>query len=215
MATILVYGDSNSHGTIPLEIMDVFGRFPKGHRWPDIMEQKLAVKIDPLEVINESLPGRTTVHDDVVDGGPRNGLKILPSVLLSHRPIDLLIIMLGTNDLKARFGVGAYEIARSVRQLILAAKASETVKDIFIVSPVSVKEIGALAPTFKGAEERQKGLADHLLEIGELYDAGFLNADQHIEVSLSDGVHFERVKHVVLGEAMAEAVGAFLEARHG
>ena len=74
-------------------------------------------------LVEEGHPGRTTVHDDPIEGEHRNGARILPALLESHRPIDLLAIHLGTNDLKHRFSVTAFEIARSLERLVLAAKA--------------------------------------------------------------------------------------------
>jgi lysophospholipase L1-like esterase len=67
-------------------------------------------------VISEGLPGRTTVHDDTVEGGKRSGVEVLPAILPSHAPVDLMLLMLGTNDLKPRFSVTAAEIARSLER---------------------------------------------------------------------------------------------------
>jgi lysophospholipase L1-like esterase len=73
-------------------------------------------------VISEGLPGRTTVHDDLVEGGKRSGLEVLPAILPSHAPLDLMLLMLGTNDLKPRFSVTAAEIARSIERLVVEAR---------------------------------------------------------------------------------------------
>ncbi|MEM7461801.1 MAG: hydrolase, partial [Pseudomonadota bacterium] len=72
-------------------------------------------------VVEEGLPGRTTVHDDPIEGRHKNGLSALPMVLESHRPIDMLVIMLGTNDLKTRFSLTAGDIACSEGKLVEAA----------------------------------------------------------------------------------------------
>jgi len=84
MTTILVYGDSNSHGTLPLEELDSLGRLGRGQRWPDVMAERLRASIPDVEVLNESLPGRTTVHDDLVDGGLRNGIGLASTPLRSR-----------------------------------------------------------------------------------------------------------------------------------
>ena len=210
MTTILVYGDSNSHGTLPLEELDSLGRLGRGQRWPDVMAERLRASIPDVEVLNESLPGRTTVHDDLVDGGLRNGLDILPAILGSHEPIDLLIIMLGTNDLKHRFGVNAFEIARSIRRLVLEARASESVSDCFLVAPVTVREVGTLAQIYEGAVERQRGLPAHLEEVAKTLNVGFFDAGSCIEVSAIDGVHYGAQAHALLGAAMADAVNTYL-----
>lgn len=210
MTTILVYGDSNSHGTLPLEKMDSFDRLPRGQRWPDIMEAGLQAAIPDIEVINSSLPGRTTVHEDLIDGGARNGLAVMPAILHSHQPIDLMILMLGTNDLKARFSVAAYEIARSLRRIAIDAMASGTINDLVIVSPVSVREIGTLALTYAGSEARQMGLANHIAEVADALNAGFFDAAPHVTVSPVDGVHFDAQGHKALGEAITPTIRARL-----
>ena len=106
MAVILCYGDSNTHGTMPMRGAGVSERHPKMQRWPEVMARRLGPAHD---VISEGLPGRTTVHDDPVEGGERSGIKVLPAILHSHKPIDLMVLMLGTNDLKPRFSVTAHE----------------------------------------------------------------------------------------------------------
>ena len=75
-------------------------------------------------MIAEGHPGRTTVHDDPIEGEHRNGARILPALLESHRPIDLLAIHLGTNDLKPRFSAGPADIAAGLERLVRMARAS-------------------------------------------------------------------------------------------
>ena len=95
MSVILCYGDSNTHGTPPMDHLGTNERHKWNERWPNVMANTLGPKYN---VIDEGLPGRTTVHDDNVEGGMRNGMTVLPAILHSHKPIDLMLIMLGTND---------------------------------------------------------------------------------------------------------------------
>jgi lysophospholipase L1-like esterase len=207
MPTILCYGDSNTHGTTPLEVLGAFGRYPRGQRWPDVMAAALGAEV---EVIAEGLPGRTTVHDDPVEGGVRSGLAVLPAILHSHAPIDLMVLMLGTNDLKHRFSVTAHEIARSVERLGRLAQAEDVVKDLLLVAPVPVTESGVLADVFAGAEAKQVGLSRFIAEGAARLGAGFVEAGLHIAVSPRDGVHWEVDAHQSFGAVMAEAVRARL-----
>jgi lysophospholipase L1-like esterase len=207
MTVILCYGDSNTHGTLPMASLAAQGRHAAGARWPDVMGAALG---PDHRVIDEGLPGRTTVHDDPVEGGMRNGFTVLPAILHSHRPIDLLVLMLGTNDLKHRFSVTAFEISRSVERLVLAARAEGVVRDIMIVAPVRVRECGSLAEVFAGAEARQEGLSAHLSEAAERLGCGFFDAGSVAQVSDEDGVHFSPEAHKALGLAMASAVRARL-----
>lgn len=208
MKTVLVYGDSNSHGTVPLTALGEFNRYPPGQPWPDVMAAELG---DGVRVINESLPGRTTVHDDVVEGGMRNGLTVLPAALHSHRPLDLMVLMLGTNDLKTRFSVTPFEIAQSVQRLIVASRAEGILGRIVVVCPPPVRELGVLAPVFAGAEARQPGLSGQYERVANAQGCGFVDAGEHVAVSDTDGVHWEADAHRAFGEAMARVVSGQLE----
>ncbi|MFA8386771.1 MAG: SGNH/GDSL hydrolase family protein [Pelagibaca sp.] len=207
MAVVLCYGDSNTHGTLPLEQLGKFARHAPGDRWPDVMAKALGAD---HQVISEGLPGRTTVHDDSVEGGMRNGLTVLPAILHSHTPIDLMILMLGTNDLKHRFSVTAFEIARSLERLVLVTRSENVVKDILLVAPAPVLESGILTDVFAGAEARQQGLADHIRAAAERQGCGFFDAGSVASPSPQDGVHWEASAHHALGAAMAKAAGARL-----
>jgi lysophospholipase L1-like esterase len=207
MPVVLCYGDSNTHGTLPVRRLGHLDRHAPGDRWPDAMAAALGPEVT---VIAEGLPGRTTVHDDPVEGGCRNGIAVLPAILHSHRPIDLMVVMLGTNDLKQRFSVSAFEIARSVERICTLARAEGVVADLMIVAPVPVREAGALDQTFAGAEARQAGLSHHLKEAAERLGAGFVEAGLHVEVSPIDGVHWEADAHRSFGAVMAEVVAARL-----
>ena len=203
MKTILCYGDSNTHGTAPLPAPGVDLRHPPGDRWPDVLAAALG---DGFRVIDEGLPGRTTVHDDVVEGGARNGLSVLPAILHSHKPIDLMLLMLGTNDLKTRFSVSAWEIARSVERLGLMARAEDVVKDILLIAPAPVRETGSLAEVFAGAEARQNGLDGFISAAADRQGWGFVRAGDHVHVSATDGVHWPPEAHRTFGAALAPVV---------
>ncbi|WP_116599647.1 SGNH/GDSL hydrolase family protein [Primorskyibacter marinus] len=209
MTTVLVYGDSNSHGTKPLHQLGHAARFAPNHRWPAVMADKLGPEV---RVIDEGLPGRTTVHDDPIEGGARNGLAVLPAVLLSHAPLDLLVLMLGTNDLKSRFSITAWEIARAVERLVLTARTDLPALDVLIVAPAPVQEIGTLRDVFVGAEARQVGLSAHLARVATTQGCGFVDAGAHIEVSVVDGVHWDAPAHLAFGAVMAGQVAARLKA---
>src|SRR3990172_7397939 len=111
MKAILCYGDSNTWGYDPT----TQDRFPRQVRWTGVLAQELGPE---YYVIEEGLSGRTTVWDDPVEGLHKNGRTYLLPCLESHQPIDLILLMLGTNDLKMRFSVPAADIAASVGVLV-------------------------------------------------------------------------------------------------
>jgi lysophospholipase L1-like esterase len=102
MTTVLCFGDSNTHGSVPMHHRDDIRRFGPDERWPGVLRKELGAG---FTVIEEGLPGRTTLRDDPIEGVYKNGLWYLRACLESHRPIDLMTLMLGTNDLKSRFAV--------------------------------------------------------------------------------------------------------------
>ena len=108
---VLCYGDSNTHGTMPMATLDDMGRFGAAERWPGVLAAELG---SGWRVVEEGLPGRTTVYPDPISGVHKNGLSVLPAALESHRPLDVVVVMLGTNDLKHRFQVPPVEIGESV-----------------------------------------------------------------------------------------------------
>ena len=212
MPVCVVFGDSNSHGTPPIEVLGVDGRHQRADRWPNVMGDELG---SDWEVITDGLPGRTTVHDDPIEGGARSGVAVLPSVLHAHKPIDLLMIMLGTNDLKCRFSVSGTEIVSSVGRLVREAQASGVVGRIMIVAPVPVTECGTLKEVFQGAEQKQDGTVSRLKELAQSLGCGFLAAGEVAEVSPVDGVHLEVSAHHALGKAAASAVRKYWKECHG
>ncbi len=210
--TMLCYGDSNTHGTMPMEGLEEMRRFGPAERWPGVMTAELG---SGWRVIEEGLPGRTTVHPDPVAGAYKNGLAVLPAILESHRPIDLVVLMLGTNDLKCRFQVPAVEIGESVAQLILTVQHSMAgpggaAPKLLLVCPPPVLEAGCLGDIFEGAAEKSKKLGPVYSHVAARHDVAFLDAGTVIVSSPVDGVHFDAAEHVKLGRAVAAAVKAMM-----
>jgi lysophospholipase L1-like esterase len=206
--TLLCYGDSNTHGTGPVEALGQGWRFSPDQRWTRRMARDLA---PDWEVIEEGLPGRTTLHDDPIEGAHRNGLAVLPAILESHSPVDLVILMLGTNDLKPRFSVHAPDIALSLERLITAIRASACGPDnsapqVLLVAPPPVIEVGCLAEIFEGAAPRSQRLGPSIRAAALRSGVPFFDAADHIAVSPVDGIHYDATAHAALALALAAAV---------
>jgi lysophospholipase L1-like esterase len=208
--TVLVYGDSNSYGTKPMPDLMSGERFGPQERWPGVMAAALG---EGWRLVEEGLPGRTTVHPDPISGVHKNGLAVLPAVLESHAPIDLVILMLGTNDLKARFGLPPVEIAVGVEKLVRHIRQDftgpgGTAPALLLICPPIATEAGCLAEVFAGAEAKARRLAGFYREVAARWGAAFLDAGEVIGPSPLDGVHFEAGDHAKLGARVAEAVMA-------
>lgn len=212
MRTVLAYGDSNTHGTAPMAGADDKARFGQGIRWTGHARGLLPAD---TSLIEEGHPGRTTVHDDPIEGAHRNGLAILPAILESHRPIDLVILMLGTNDMKARFSVTAEDVAASLDRLVRTIRAAEAGPDrgapqVLLVCPPPVLETGCLRGMFQGGAAKSAALAPLAGKVAEAHGAGFLDAGAHITVSPIDGIHFDADAHATLGRAIGALAAEML-----
>ena len=210
--TIVCFGDSNTYGTPPMPDADAWGRFGPDERWPGVMGQELG---DGWSVIEEALPGRTTVHDDPIEGADKNGLKALPMVLGSHRPIDLLIVNLGTNDLKARFAMTAEDIAASVGLLVRTARASQAGLEgappkVLVIAPAVILETGFMAGHFKGGADTSKAFGRCYGAMAQRLGVSWLDAGTLIVSDPLDGIHLTRDQHAILGAAVAERVRTIL-----
>ncbi|WP_158816995.1 SGNH/GDSL hydrolase family protein [Methylocapsa sp. S129] len=203
MSVIVAYGDSNTWGYDPA----AGARFAPGVRWTGIMQSELGAS---FKVIEEGLNGRTTVFDDPIEPY-RNGLAYLPPCLLSHAPLDLIIISLGCNDLKRRFWLSASDIAQGVERLVLTAKSFPVGRnggppDIILAAPPPVVELTAFADMFEGAREKSRELGARYRAVAKLHGVGFVDAGEHIHCSPLDGIHFEADQHARLGRVMAATV---------
>jgi len=208
--TILCFGDSNTHGTIALPSLSARRRHRRDVRWPGRLEAALGAG---WRIIEEGHPGRTTLHDDPVEGPHKNGLTVLPALLETHRPIDLVVIMLGTNDLKARYALTPMDIALSVEKLALAVRASPAGPDgaaprIVIVAPVPILESGCLAEIFAGGSEKSRALAPRLRDVAARLGCPFVDAGRVASVDPLDGVHLDADAHVAIADAILDGVRA-------
>lgn len=213
MKTLVVFGDSNSYGTPGMQALGDWARFGPAERWPGVARQALG---PDWTLIEEALPGRTTVHDDPIEGVHKNGLKALPIVLESHRPINLFVITLGTNDLKARFSVTPADIGGSVGVLVDAVKASAAGPGgrppaILVIAPPVIAEAGVLAEMFRGGMEKSKGLGRAIGDAVRRRGVAFLDAAPLITSDPTDGIHLTADQHAILGGAVAEHIKSLFE----
>mgnify|MGYP003409880821 CR=1 FL=1 len=199
---LLCYGDSNTWGSDPAGDE----RFADDVRWTGVLAKTLG---SSYTVIEEGLGGRTTVRDDPTDLY-RNGKDYLIPCLLSRRPLYLVVLMLGTNDLKTRFNVSAWDIADGMRflgNIILASQAGRGNKapQLLLMSPPPLISTNLL-PHFTGAVEKSEQLAKQYTDAAQELGCHFLNAGDFARTSDLDGVHWEASEHLSLGKAVAEFI---------
>ncbi|MCC6315371.1 MAG: SGNH/GDSL hydrolase family protein [Thermomicrobiales bacterium] len=201
--TVLCYGDSNTYGAKP----DGTGRFAPEVRWPGVVARVLG---DGYRVIEEGLNGRTTRWDDPIELG-RNGLTTLLPIVESHNPIDLMTIMLGTNDLKARFRLNASDIAQSAGELgamakRLAVNAESAPAVILLIAPPPTTTLTQYDLMFEGAFEKSRQFAEYYRRAAGWYGLEFFDAGSAAVSSELDGIHFDADQHQRLGEALAAKI---------
>lgn len=204
MRTILYYGDSNTWGSDP----ETGERFAPDVCWPGVLARELG---DGFRVIEEGLSGRTTVRDDPIEGAHKNGRAYLRACLESHRPIDLVTLMLGTNDLKERFAASASDIAQGAASLadeILhsGCGSGDEVPVVVLISPPPVGKLTDMAEMFEGSEEKSARFAGHYRRFAEQYGCGFLDTGAVIVSSDVDGIHLEADEHRKLGGTVSARV---------
>ncbi len=207
MKTILCFGDSNTYGYEP----GAGRRYDPEVRWTGVLQKELGGR---CRVVEEGLNGRTTVWEDPVEGD-KNGKRHLPSCLESHTPLDLVIIMLGTNDLKHRFGLSAWDIASGAGALVELAQGFRadhypTPPQVLLLAPPPLGRLTEYAEMFEGGTEKSRRLGFFYRRVAEERGCAFLDTAELIVSSDRDGIHFEPAEHRKLGLAVAARVREIL-----
>ncbi len=204
MPTILCYGDSNTWGAPPGLPDQDLPRYPREKRWPGVMAEQLG---NDYDVVENGLSGRTTCYADPVQGAWLNGLDHLPVSLLTHMPLDLVILMLGTNDLKSRFNADARTIANNVGTLVETTRVHcGEALPILVVCPPQARDVTLPRSPFSGAEARSEALPREFARMAQEKEVAWLDAGEFIVSSDVDGIHLEANAHRLLGEVIADKV---------
>ena len=210
--TILCYGDSNTWGYVPQE----GGRYGGDTRWPRRMADVLG---NGYYVVEEGLNGRTTAFDDPIEPY-RNGRKSLEVCLLTHNPVDLFVVMLGTNDTKGFLHLTPYMIGKGLESILEEAGRAKYGRSgqpprILVISPISISAKGLNAQMREyfneASETKAQALADIYRQVAQQYGCAFFDASQFAKPSMRDGIHMEPEDHLALAEGMAAAVRQALD----
>lgn len=213
MKNILCFGDSNTYGYMPGDGR----RWPREQRWTG----RLAALLGPgYYVIEEGMNGRTTAFEDALQPW-RSGLGAVGAAMKSHAPLDLVVVMLGTNDAKHRYNVSADEIGMGMTALLQAAKNffvcnaahAGPAPQFLVVSPVPMPDTGG-DPEFDAASlQKQAALAAVLRGVAAQQGAAFADAAQWVPQTLlgSDCCHFTAAAHERFAAQMAACVHRLLD----
>ncbi|MBM3763568.1 MAG: GDSL family lipase [Acidobacteria bacterium] len=209
MKTVLVYGDSLSWGIVP----GTRKRLPFTQRWPGAMELALQGKI---RVIEDCLNGRRTVWEDPFKPG-RNGLVGLGQRMEVNSPLDLAIVMLGSNDFQFSTPFTTpWSAAQGVASIVGEMRRAPIepgmlAPPILIVTPPALRQSEVQPmPKFEGAHLRSAGLSVGLEEVAKDLGCAFFDASQVAKTSATDGVHLDADQHELMARAMADEVTRLL-----
>lgn len=212
MKTILCYGDSNTYGYNPVDGL----RYPDSVRWTGRLSRLLG---NDFRIIEEGCNGRTTAFDDPEETW-KNGLPYLKPCLNTHKPIDIVILMLGSNDLKDRFGLSAKDIAGGAGMLVeiiqtFCSEKQGFVPAIVLISPPEIGE-GIRDSVFYGsfledAIDRSRQFPEFYKAVAEKYGCIFFDAAEWVNPSEIDSLHLDEEGHRMLAEKLLEVVNSIYQ----
>ncbi|WP_127524207.1 SGNH/GDSL hydrolase family protein [Mesorhizobium sp. Z1-4] len=210
MKTVLCYGDSLTWG--------YSAEGPSRHafedRWPSVLQNALGPEV---EVIAEGLNGRTTAFDDHLAGADRNGARLLPSMLTTHAPLDLVILFLGANDMKPWIAGRAIASKQGIGRLINIIRShgypfGEAAPEILVVAPPPLRETGDpdFAAMFEGGIEQSRMLASFYADLADEQGCGFFDAGLVARTTPQDGVHLDAENTRAVGRGLEPVVRLML-----
>lgn len=211
MKQILVYGDSLSWGIIP----GTRQRLPFLQRWPGVLETELAKAGMRVRIIEDCLNGRRTVWDDPFKSG-RSGLAGLEQRIEVNSPLELVVLMLGTNDFQSVHQHNASHSAQGIASLVRAIRRAPIEPDmpvptvLIVAPPRAGTPAGTMTDKFAGAREKAEGLSEAFASIAAEMSCAFFDAGRIITASPIDGVHLDADQHHILGMSLAEPVRKLL-----
>ena len=211
MQHVLVYSDSLSWGIIPMTRK----RLAFEQRWPGVMEIALTAMGRKVRVIEDCLNGRRTVWDDPFKPG-RNGLVGLAQRVEIHSPLELVVLMLGTNDFQSMHEHNAWHSSQGIAALVSAVRNAPIepgmpVPPVLVVAPPPIQTPeGPIVPKFEGGEKKCAALAAAYKQTCAEIDCHFFDAGSVTTSSNVDGVHLDAGQHAALGRALSEVVAPLL-----
>ena len=209
---ILVYSDSLTWGIVP----GTRRRLPFDSRWPGVMHNALNVGDERVRVTEDCLNGRRTVFDDPYKPG-RNALAGIQQVIEAQSPLDVVVLLLGTNDFQSIHSHDAWHSAAGLAAVVNAVRTAPTepgmpVPAILLVAPPQLDDPrGPIGPKFAGGDAASRGLADAIRQVSEDTGCAFFDANSVTTSSTVDGVHLDADQHETIGRALTPVVADLLQ----
>jgi lysophospholipase L1-like esterase len=207
--TILCYGDSLTWGSDPAST----ARHPKACRWQEVMGAELG----NVEIITDGLRGRTTAYDEYLSDSDRNGARTLPTALYNHAPLDMVILMLGSNDMKPHISGTAIAAMQGMRRLVnivqnhIPGPGMPKPKVLVVSPPPICKSHDAFyAEMLRDGVEQSALMAGYYAQIANEQHCGFFDAGSVARTSPIDGVHLDEANTIKLGKALVPVVKQIL-----
>ncbi len=208
---VMCFGDSLTWGWVPTVAGAPTTRYTVEERWTGVMAKALGAD---FEILEEGLSARTTNIDDPTDAR-LNGSNHLPAALASHFPLDLVVVMLGTNDTKAVFRRTPFEIANGLSKLLVQILTSAggvgTVygaPKVLVVCPPPLAEMPHVwfQGVFEGGAEKTRQLPKHYQALSSFFGIPCIDAGEIMSTNGCDGIHFTAADNTILGTALAAKV---------
>ncbi|MDM9629728.1 SGNH/GDSL hydrolase family protein [Rhizobium sp. S152] len=208
--TVLCYGDSLTWGYDAASV----GRHDYKDRWPSALQAALG---NDIRIIAEGLNGRTTAFDDHLADCDRNGARVLPTILQTHAPLDLVILLLGTNDMKNVVAGSAFAACQGIARLVRLVRNHAwpfefDVPDILIVAPPKICETANVpfAASFVGGIEESAMLPTLYRDLADELGCGFFDSNSVAKTTPLDGIHLDADNTRALGRGMESTVRMML-----
>lgn len=221
---VLVYGDSNSWGWIPVETGFPATRHPDALRWPGVMERALEAQLGEVTVVVDALSGRTVASaypqaQNGISGDAFSGLDDIRGAVAAALPLDLVVVMLGTNDARSDLDLAPSDVGADMARLVAEIRAlnggvasAYDTPQVLVVAPPAMGDTSAtpIGGVTQNATARSRAVNDALIAAGA--EAGFqvFDASGSVTVDSIDGVHLTVPMHDTLGRAVAQPVAALL-----
>lgn len=210
MKTILCYGYSLTWGYVA----EGGGRHAPEDRWPNVLQSLLGPGV---QVIAEGLNGRTTAYDDWLADADRNGARLLPTILSTHAPLDLVIVMLGANDMKPFICGHAIGAKAGMQRLVnivrgMTYPAGEAAPEVLIVAPPALCETAEpeFAAAFAGGVAQSRMLASLYSDLADVESCGFFDAGSVARTTPVDGIHLDADNTRAIGKGLEPIVRMML-----